>query len=248
MVSIQEYNMTHYFVVPKDNFIEWTLAVLDYAKIYNSQITTIFELIRMDGSHSVDYINPPLHGDIGIYEGVREIFVDTPQKLRVLLEYREVTGHHSATKHPLSLVWPTEHRVITQGFGINHQNYAQWGLPGHEGIDFRAPYGSNIYAGAYGTVVDVDNYGAYGIHVDIEHFEEFKTTYAHLAEPLVTIGQKVDAGTVIGLADSTGNSTGSHLHLTLKWKGATAMGLTKYPFDIIDPTPFLINMRDVVIL
>ncbi len=56
---------------------------------------------------------------------------------------------------------------------------------------------------------------------------------------MATVGQQVKAGDKIGLADSTGNSTGSHLHLTLKKQGATAAGATNFPNDIIDPTPFL---------
>jgi len=49
----------------------------------------------------------------------------------------------------------------------------------------------------------------------------------------------VKAGQVIGLADTTGASVGSHLHLTLKRDGATERGETDYPKDILDPTPFL---------
>jgi hypothetical protein len=61
-----------------------------------------------------------------------------------------------------------------------------------------------------------------------------------LTQSLVTVGQAVVAGERIGLGDSTGNSSGSHLHLTLKKAGATAAGLTAYPKDIIDPAPFLV--------
>ena len=50
----------------------------------------------------------------------------------------------------------------------------------------------------------------------------------------------MQAGQVIGLADSTGASVGSHLHLTLKRDGATDRGETDYPKDILDPTPFLL--------
>jgi hypothetical protein len=65
-----------------------------------------------------------------------------------------------------------------------------------------------------------------------------------LNRALVRTGQQVEARDVIGLADSTGNSTGHHLHLTLKKDGATAAGETTYPGDIIDPTPFLVMRSD----
>ena len=79
----------------------------------------------------------------------------------------------------------------------------------------------------------------YGIHVRLRHQDGYRTIYAHLHRALVAVGQHVKAGEQIGLANSTGNSTGSHLHLTLKKEGASAAGMTNYPSDIIDPTPFL---------
>jgi murein DD-endopeptidase MepM/ murein hydrolase activator NlpD len=143
----------------------------------------------------------------------------------------------------IKLQWPTEYRVITQGFGANPQNYARFGLPGHEGIDMRAPHGSDIMACADGEVYRVhrvDDGHAYGIHVRIRHDGGYKTIYAHLERPLVHVGMQVKAGSLIGLANNTGNSRGSHLHLTLKKEGATEAGTTEHPYDIIDPTPFLV--------
>lgn len=56
----------------------------------------------------------------------------------------------------------------------------------------------------------------YGIHVRVQHAAGYETIYAHLQTTLVKPGQPVTAGQVLGLADSTGNSRGNHLHLTLK--------------------------------
>jgi murein DD-endopeptidase MepM/ murein hydrolase activator NlpD len=64
----------------------------------------------------------------------------------------------------------------------------------------------------------------------------YHTIYAHLSKSLVNKGQKVAAGDLIGLADNTGNSFGSHLHLTLKIDGAKTPG---YPAGIVDPWPYL---------
>lgn len=138
--------------------------------------------------------------------------------------------------------WPTEFRIINQYFGANPQNYAQFGLPGHEGIDVMAPTGSKIFAVAPGRVnLVVTNPGnhPYGIHVRIDHQDNYQTIYAHLQAVRVTQGQTVAAGDLLGLADNTGNSFGSHLHITLKQKGTTQ---GNWPNNIIDPTPFILPL------
>ena len=138
--------------------------------------------------------------------------------------------------------WPTEHRKITQFFGVNPEKYAQFGLPGHDGVDIKAPTGSKVFAVAPGRVERVqpvpDGKG-YGIHVRIAHADGYETIYAHLEKSLVRVGNRVQAGTLIGLADSTGNSTGSHLHLVLKRHGET---FKNWPFNITDPMPFLMPL------
>ncbi len=143
--------------------------------------------------------------------------------------------------------WPTQYDRITQPFGARPEFYRKFGLPGHEGIDFQAPEGSEIYAAADGFVHDVRLDGnsdpirkPYGNQVRIQHDGGYETIYAHLSQAVVTRGQFVRAGQLIGLAGNTGHSYGAHLHLSLKKQGATGSGLTNYPHDIIDPTPYLL--------
>ncbi|MCA9936039.1 MAG: peptidoglycan DD-metalloendopeptidase family protein [Ardenticatenaceae bacterium] len=139
--------------------------------------------------------------------------------------------------------WPTEFRTITQQFGANPENYAQFHLPGHEGVDIRATHGSKIFAVAPGTVkmvqTDPNSKHAYGVHVRISHQDDYETIYAHFHQALVKVGDEVKAGDLIGLADNTGNSFGDHLHLTLKQKGAQLSG---WPAGYLDPTPFLLPL------
>ncbi|MCB0015713.1 MAG: M23 family metallopeptidase, partial [Anaerolineales bacterium] len=138
--------------------------------------------------------------------------------------------------------WPTEFQKITQYFGANPQNYAQFGLPGHEGIDIRAPTGSRVFAVAAGEVFRVHTDASshnYGIHIRIQHQDDYKTVYGHLESVNVREGQIVEAGQMIGYADNTGNSFGSHLHLTLKKIG---VHYPPWPREIIDPLPFLLPL------
>ena len=138
--------------------------------------------------------------------------------------------------------WPTEFRTINQYFGANPQNYSQFGLPGHEGIDFMAPDGSKVFCVAPGTVFAThpDPTGHnYGTHLRVNHIDNYQTTYGHLRQLFVQVGQVVKAGDVLGLADNTGNSFGSHLHLTLKKMDANYLN---WPFNITDPTPFVLPL------
>lgn len=142
--------------------------------------------------------------------------------------------------------WPTEFRSINHYFGTNPQYYAQFGLPGHEGVDIMAPTGTRIFAVAPGQVTRVrtnPNGHNYGIHVQLDHIEGWQTTYAHLREARVRVGQMVTSGQVIGLANDTGNSFGSHLHLTLKKQNEQ---YNNWPFNIFDPTPFLLPHLGIV--
>lgn len=140
--------------------------------------------------------------------------------------------------------WPTEFKVITQHFGVNPGDYAEFGLPGHEGIDLRADIGSKILCVAPGRVSqvhpdnDVHNYGTF---VRVQHEDGYESTYAHLQEIRVQPNQTVQAGQILGVAGKSGNVTGPHLHLTLKRKNGTP---TIYPHNIIDPTPFLMPLKE----
>ncbi|MCC7358213.1 MAG: M23 family metallopeptidase [Anaerolineales bacterium] len=195
----------------------------------------------------------PAHGDIQTwfranYPRLRldVIPAATPADLGAALQARlTANARYLGQVGGFRLRWPTDFARINQGFGENPELYRRWGLPGHEGLDIFAPRDSPVYACADGAVSRVDAYNGdpsampYGNSVRIKHAGGYETVYAHLRVTLVRVGQVVTGGAVIGQADSTGNSSGDHLHLTLKQAGATAAGLTAYPRDILDPTPYL---------
>ena len=148
------------------------------------------------------------------------------------------------------MVWPTQFGSITQRFGLNPDVYQKFGLPGHEGIDFKAPEGSEIYAVADGFVSDIrlDGFSdpmlkPYGNQVRIKHDGGYETIYAHLSQVMVTRGQFVIAKQLIALAGNTGHSSGAHLHLSLKHDTATHNGETDYPYDLMNPESFLDSFK-----
>ena len=93
------------------------------------------------------------------------------------------------------------------------------GLHGYNGIDFAAGAGTPIRAAAAGDVIVSKSYGwngGYGLYVVVKHPNGTQTLYAHNSSNIVSVGQRVVSGQVIGYVGSTGRSTGSHLHFEVR--------------------------------
>lgn len=102
--------------------------------------------------------------------------------------------------------------TITSRFGVRNSGM-------HTGLDIANATGTNIYASAAGTVKFTGWYGGYGNLVIISHGNGVDTYYGHCSSILVSAGQAVSQGQVIALMGSTGNSSGSHLHLEVRVNG-----------------------------
>ena len=90
----------------------------------------------------------------------------------------------------------------------------------HSGIDFGVPIGTPVRASKSGTVIkkaELDY--SYGYHLFIDHGDGLVTIYAHNSELLVNQGDTVKAGQVIAKSGSTGNSSGPHSHIELRYNG-----------------------------
>mgnify|MGYP001563774113 FL=1 len=108
----------------------------------------------------------------------------------------------------------------TQGFGERPDYYKQFGLAGHEGLDFGTPNGTPIISATDGVVVrdfdDPVSGKAYGIYVAIwDKVQGCTTYYCHLQNNVVSVGQAVVRGQLIGYSNNTGNSSRPHLHFNL---------------------------------
>ncbi|MDD2228995.1 MAG: peptidoglycan DD-metalloendopeptidase family protein [Candidatus Cloacimonetes bacterium] len=91
--------------------------------------------------------------------------------------------------------------------------FGRWAF--HQGVDYRARYGTPIYAVANGSVTSASYSGGWGNQIRIKHPSGLTTLYAHLSSISVRNGQTVKKGQVIGRVGSTGRSTGAHLHFSL---------------------------------
>jgi hypothetical protein len=88
----------------------------------------------------------------------------------------------------------------------------------HAGIDFGAPVGSLVRAAVDGAVESTGEARGYGQRVVLKH-SGFETTYNHLSEIRVEIGEKVRQGQIIALSGNSGLSTGPHLHFEYRIDG-----------------------------
>lgn len=101
----------------------------------------------------------------------------------------------------------------------------------HEGVDFTAPVGTEIYSTGDGVVVKLEySLGGYGNMIVVDHGFGYETLYAHMSRMNVRQGQKVRRGQVIGFVGNTGKSTAPHLHYEVRKNGQS-----------IDPINFFFN-------
>lgn len=113
---------------------------------------------------------------------------------------------------------------VTSNFGYR----ARWHRF-HYGIDLKVNIGDPIRSAFNGKVRVAGSMGGYGNVIVVRHSNGMETVYGHLSKHLVTAGQYVKAGEVIGLGGNTGRSTGPHLHFETRF-----FGVAVNPAEIFD--------------
>jgi len=165
-----------------------------------------------------------------------------------------------------TLTLPVKPFGVNQYFGNPDPKYKELGLPGHNGMDFRATHGQPIYASHDGIAsYQVDDKGGHGVVLRTKEKYEFegvevyfKTIYWHMVDsdkepgyksPIEGVGEvEVKRGDIIGYADNTGFSSGDHLHFGLKpvakgesdWVWYNTKQNNGY-LGAIDPLPYFID-------
>lgn len=102
----------------------------------------------------------------------------------------------------------------------------------HEGLDFAASKGTDVFATGDGKVTVAGREAGYGNCIDIDHGYNYLTRYAHLSEVMVKPGEEVKRGQLIGKVGSTGKSTGPHLHYEVRYKDVPQNPVNFYFMDL----------------
>lgn len=143
---------------------------------------------------------------------------------------------YSSNETSTSFIYPTSYTQLSSTYGnrilSGKSNF-------HNGIDFLAPAGSDIYATSAGYIIYASFLeSGYGNTIIINHGNNIKSLYCHVSENfIVTVGQFVSQGELIGyvgpkyLANGmlNGNTTGPHLHFSIFVNNSTIN-----PLDLLD--------------
>ncbi len=113
----------------------------------------------------------------------------------------------------------------TSGFGYRRDPKGG-GTRMHEGTDMAGAYGTAILATADGTVTFAGWHAGYGRHIKVQHSNGIMTTYSHLSQIRVDVGQRVSRGERIGDMGNSGRSTGTHLHYEVRINGTPVNPMT----------------------
>ena len=122
---------------------------------------------------------------------------------------------------PSNATWvtPVSGYVLTSPFGM--RTHPILGIQRmHNGIDMSCAQGTPIYATRAGVVTAASyQAGGAGNYVSINHLDGFASIYMHMTHYVVSVGQNVSQGQLIGYVGSTGLSTGPHLHFGISYAG-----------------------------
>ena len=123
---------------------------------------------------------------------------------------------------PSNATWitPVSGYRLTSPFGMRKHPVLGYNRM-HNGVDMACAQGTPIYATRAGTVTKASyQAGGAGYYVSINHLDGFASIYMHMTHYVVSAGQSVAAGQLIGYVGSTGISTGPHLHFGISYAGS----------------------------
>lgn len=129
-------------------------------------------------------------------------------------------GSSSAQPSGASWIIPCSYIRFSSAYGWRkHPVYGDMRF--HHGVDLGAYEGTPVYASRAGTVNIASYDWSSGYWVNINHGDGFSSRYLHMTHYVVSAGQKVSQGQLIGYVGSTGTSTGPHLHFGIYYNGVS---------------------------
>lgn len=129
-------------------------------------------------------------------------------------------GSGTGDAAPSDAYWmiPCSYTYLSSPYGYRvHPVYGTYSF--HSGVDLASPSGTPIKATRSGVVTAATYNTSAGYYVSISHGDGFSSSYLHMTHYIVSVGQRVEQGQIIGYVGSTGTSTGPHLHFSIYYNG-----------------------------
>ncbi len=132
--------------------------------------------------------------------------------LETMLMSRNLQAKVTPTGRPVSRGW------LSSFFGQRTDPFTGLRVH-HSGVDFAGKLGSDVVTAAAGVVSFAGKRSGYGNMVEINHGNGYTTRYGHNLENMVSVGETVKKGQVIGKMGTSGRSTGPHVHFEVMVNG-----------------------------
>jgi len=133
------------------------------------------------------------------FEEIKHHYNENQEKLRHLPAIKPVSG------------------ILLSGYGMRMHPVLKY-RRFHEGLDFRADIGSNVFSTGDGIVKYAGRNGTYGLLLVVDHGYGYETRYAHLSGFAEGIkkGSKIQRGDLVAFTGNSGMTQGPHLHYEVK--------------------------------
>lgn len=179
------------------------------------------EILRETAS-KVDQLERQISVQILSFEEIKSYYNSNQDRLRNIPAIKPVNG------------------ILLSGFGMRIHPVLRYRRM-HEGLDFRADVGTEIYATGDGIVKFAGRKGTYGNLLEIDHGFGMITRYAHLSsfEDGIRPGKRVKRGEMVAYSGNTGLSEGPHLHYEVLIDGKPSDPL-QYLIADISPEEYLL--------
>lgn len=191
-----------------------------------------------------------IYSDFDVYsQETAEILKWTSEKLETLergvniqkASFKEIKQYYNNNQEKMKhipAIKPVQ-GILLSGFGMRFHPILKYRRM-HEGLDFRASVGNEVFATGEGTVKYAGMKGTYGRLIVINHEYGYESRYAHLSSFAKDIkpGTKVDRGDLIGYSGQSGMVEGPHLHYEV-YRNDKAVDPINYLFANITPDEFL---------
>ncbi len=159
------------------------------------------EILRRTAS-KLDKLERQINGQMDSFDEIKNYYNFNKNRLRNIPAIKPVNG------------------IILSGYGMRPHPVLGYRRM-HEGVDFRADVGTDVYATGDGIVKFAGRRGTFGNLVEIDHGFGMVTRYAHLSgfADGIRAGRKIERGEIIAFSGNSGLSKGPHLHYEVLVEG-----------------------------